>query len=37
MAGVFAIEVAAYAVMSDHYHLMVRVDAAREVFERRVA
>jgi hypothetical protein len=29
LAGVFAVDVAAYAVMSNHFHLVVRVDAER--------
>jgi REP element-mobilizing transposase RayT len=29
LAGVFAVDVAAYAVMSNHFHIVVRVDAER--------
>jgi len=29
LAGAFAVDVAAYAVMSDHFHQVVRIDAER--------
>jgi len=29
LAGVFALDIAAYAVMSNHFHVIVRMDAER--------
>jgi hypothetical protein len=31
LAGVFAIDIAAYAVMSNHYHIVLKVDQPRAV------
>ncbi|WP_444905214.1 hypothetical protein ACJJIU_11220 [Microbulbifer sp. CnH-101-E] len=32
LAGIFALDIAAYAVMSNHYHIILFIDNARRAF-----